>query len=294
MCGLVGFLYKDSFGPVGDVQVKMLDALYRRGPDSTGVAIYGRPRESGYVLHARLEIENGAVDAINGVAGVKDVKKTGNDLRAEIAWQGDLGDLADAVEQANGHVDVMSVGRAMEIVKDVGSASELDRVYALSSFEASHAIGHTRMATESRVDVLHSHPFWARPFADIAVVHNGHITNEHKLKRRLGMKGHKFFTGNDSEAIAVYIADKLEEGATLDDALQDSVRELDGTFAYLVSTEEGIGVARDPFATKPMLWAETEEFVVLASEEVSIRAAFPDDGLVPQELAAGEVRWWYR
>jgi glutamine phosphoribosylpyrophosphate amidotransferase len=149
------------------------------------------------------------------------------------------------------------------------------------------------MATESRVDVLHSHPFWARPFADIAVVHNGHITNEHKLKRRLGMKGHRFFTGNDSEAIAVYIADKLEEGATLDDALKDSVRELDGTFAYLVSTQDGIGVARDPFATKPMLWAETDEFVILASEEVAILAAFPDAGLVPQELAAGEVRWWY-
>jgi glutamine phosphoribosylpyrophosphate amidotransferase len=142
--------------------------------------------------------------------------------------------------------------------------------------------------------VLHSHPFWARPFADIAVVHNGHITNEHKLKRRLAMKGHRFYTGNDSEAIAVYIADKLEEGASLDDALKDSVRELDGTFAYLASTAEGIGVARDPFATKPMLWAETDEYVVLASEEVAICAAFPDDGLVPQELAAGEVRWWLR
>jgi glutamine phosphoribosylpyrophosphate amidotransferase len=187
----------------------------------------------------------------------------------------------------------MSVGRAMEIVKDVGSASDLDRLYGLSAMRASHAIGHTRMATESRVDVLHSHPFWARPFADIAVVHNGHITNEHKLKRRLAMKGHRFYTGNDSEAIAVYIADKLEEGATLDDALKDSVRELDGTFAYLVSTEGGIGVARDQFATKPMLWAETDEFVVMASEEVAIRAAFPAAELVPQELAAAEVRWWY-
>jgi glutamine phosphoribosylpyrophosphate amidotransferase len=94
--------------------------------------------------------------------------------------------------------------------------------------------------------------------------------------------------------IAVYIADKLEEGATLDEALHDSVRELDGTFAYLVSTAEGIGLARDPFATKPALWAENDEFVVIASEEVAIHAAFAEAGVVPRELAAGEVRWWLR
>jgi methylamine---glutamate N-methyltransferase subunit A len=299
MCGLVGFLYKSGFGPVGEVQVKMLDALYRRGPDSTGIAIYGRPNESEYVLHARLRdagdgYREGVVAAVKRLGGVKQVTAEGSELRARVVWPGDLGELADSVEHANGEVEVMSVGRAMEIIKDVGSASELDRRHRISSLQASHAIGHTRMATESRVDVLHSHPFWARPFADIAVVHNGHITNEHKLKRRLAMKGHRFYTGNDSEAIAVYIADKLEEGVTLDDALRDSVQELDGTFAYLVSTDEGIGVARDPFATKPMLWAETDEFVVLASEEVAIRAAFPDVSLVPQELAAGEVRWWLR
>jgi methylamine---glutamate N-methyltransferase subunit A len=293
MCGLVGFLYRERYGPVGEIQVKMLDALYRRGPDSTGVAIYGQPRSDTYVLHARIDASDGAVESVKALAGMKDVTSAGADLRAEVTWVGELEKLADSVEHANGHIEVTSIGRSMEIIKDVGSASDLDRLYGLSQREASHAIGHTRMATESRVDVLHSHPFWARPFADIAVVHNGHITNEHKLKRRLEMKGHRFFTGNDSEAIAVYIADKLADGATLDDALKDSVRELDGTFAYLVSTQDGIGVARDPFATKPMLWAETDEFVVMASEEVAILAAFPDAGLVPQELAAGEVRWWY-
>ena len=298
MCGLVGFLYKEGYGPVGAAQVAMLDALFRRGPDSTGIAIYGRPRTDAYVLHARLgdaDGQNGhVVESIEKLGFIKELTARGHGVRAEVVWADGLAELADAVEHANGHVDVLSLGRSMEIIKDVGSASDLDRVYGVSQLEASHAIGHTRMATESRVDVLHSHPFWARPFADIAVVHNGHITNEHKLKRRLAMKGHRFFTGNDSEAIAVYIADKLEEGATLDDALKDSVHELDGTFAYLVSTSEGIGVARDPFATKPMLWAETDEYVVLASEEIAIRAAFPDAEIVPQELAAGEVRWWLR
>jgi glutamine phosphoribosylpyrophosphate amidotransferase len=158
----------------------------------------------------------------------------------------------------------------------------------------SHAIGHTRMATESIVDVAHSHPFWARPFPDISVVHNGHITNYHKLRRKLEEKGHRFATGNDSEDIAVYIADKLAGGESLEDALRASVNDLDGTFAYLISTPDGIGVARDRFALKPLLFAEDDDVALIASEEISMRRLAAADGLVPRELQAGEVRWWLR
>src|SRR5206468_9665203 len=141
--------------------------------------------------------------------------------------------------------EVFSIGRSMEIVKDVGDATHVEETVPYRDFEGIHAIGHTRMATESVVEVAHSHPFWARPFPDISVVHNGHITNYHKLRRKLEEKGHRFATGNDSEAIAVYIADRLAAGASLEDALRSSVGDLDGTFAYLISTPEGIGVARD-------------------------------------------------
>ncbi|MDP9301117.1 MAG: amidophosphoribosyltransferase, partial [Actinomycetota bacterium] len=142
--------------------------------------------------------------------------------------------------------------------------------------------------------IAHSHPFWARPFPDISVVHNGQITNYHKLRRRLEQKGHRFATDNDSEVIAVYIADKLESGHSLDEALRASIDDLDGTFAYLISTADGIGLARDQFAMKPLLFAENDEMVVLASEEISIRALFPDPALVPREMQAREVRWWLR
>ena len=136
---------------------------------------------------------------------------TGPNLRARVGYDGDLGELTDLVEQVP-DTEVFSIGRAMEIVKDVGDAADVEAAAPYRDFEGSHAIGHTRMATESLVDVAHCHPFWARPFADISVVHNGHITNYHKLRRRLDEKGHRFATGNDSEAIAVYIADKLLEG----------------------------------------------------------------------------------
>jgi glutamate synthase domain-containing protein 1 len=300
MCGITGILFKDAerAGPIGRIQVEMLQALHRRGPDSTGVALYG-PAEAGYLMRARLQPNGeGRVEraraAIEALATVRELTPTPGGVSASVAYEGELATLADGVESTDETLDVLSLGHAMQIVKEVGSAEELDRAYGISSFEGGHAIGHTRMATESRVDTLHSHPFWARPFADIALVHNGHVTNEHKLRRRLEQRGHHFLTDNDSEVLAAYLADQLERGEDLGEVLERSVRELDGSFAYLVSTADGIGFARDQFGLKPLLLAETDEYVVLASEDVAIRAAFPDDDIHPRELGAGETRSWRR
>ncbi len=301
MCGIVGVFHKgaDAIGPVGATLVDMCDQLFRRGPDSAGVALYGSPVIDGFVV--RVDLERGDLDeaasevvgAASEATAVRAAARTSRSLRLEVAGDAE-GKLADMIEERVPGARVFSVGRSMEIVKDLGAARDIDERYELHGFEGSHGIGHTRMATESRVDTAHSHPFWARPFPDIAVVHNGHITNYHKLRRRLELKGHRFATGNDSEVIAVYIADKLESGESLDEALRASIGDLDGTFAYLISTAQGIGLARDQFATKPLLYAENDDLVVLASEEISIRKAFPNPDLVPKELQAKEVRWWLR
>ena len=304
VCGIAGILFKDTsrVGPVGRTMVEMLQALNRRGPDSTGVALYG-PADEGYRLRARIQPNgNGgafgdvdrAREAIESLASVRDLTTTPGGITATVSYEGDLGELADGVEAADSSLDVLSLGRSMQIVKEVGSAEALDSDYEISSFEGGHAIGHTRMATESRVDTLHSHPFWARPFADIALVHNGHVTNEHKLRRRLEARGHRFLTDNDSEVLAGYLADQLERGEDLGEVMERSVAELDGSFAYLVSTADGIGFARDRFGLKPLLMAETDEYVVLASEDIAIRAAFPDDDIRPRELGAGESGSWRR
>jgi glutamate synthase domain-containing protein 1 len=300
MCGITGILFKDRdrLGPVGRIQVDMLQALHRRGPDSTGVALYGSASRD-YLLRARTSPNgNGEVEraraVIERLATVQELAPIPGGVRARLAYEGELGPLADAIEAADETLDVLSLGHAMQIVKEVGSAEALDRAFGISSFDGGHAIGHTRMATESRVDTLHSHPFWARPFSDIALVHNGHVTNEHKLRRRLEQRGHHFLTDNDSEVLAAYLADQLEQGEDLDDVLERSVRELDGSFAYLVSTAEGICFARDQIGLKPLLLAETDDYVVLASEEIAIEAAFPDENLVPKELGAGEARSWRR
>lgn len=299
MCGLCGFLYKDAerVGPVGRTLHGMLGPMARRGTDSTGIALYGPPQADSYVVRARIDANHGTpervLEALQAAGTVSESEQNGPNLRARVVYSGDIGELTDRIE-VEPEVEVFSIGRAMEIVKDVGDADDVEAAVPYSGFEGSHAIGHTRMATESLVDVAHSHPFWARPFPDISVVHNGHITNYHKLRRRLENQGHRFATGNDSEVIAVYIADKLERGESLEDALRASVADLDGTFAYLISTPEGIGVARDPFALKPLLFAESNDVALIASEEISIRAVDGDTALVPRELAAGEVRWWLR
>ncbi|HKY76697.1 MAG TPA: hypothetical protein VJS45_11175 [Acidimicrobiia bacterium] len=301
MCGLVGIFHKGEAceGLVGDVLVPMCQDLYRRGPDSTGFAVYRHSTSGTLVVRVDLDrpdLQNAAeltVIATEQLVLVKEWKLIGRSVRLEVDSDGD-GKLADWIEERIEGARVFSIGKAMEIIKDVGSANDVDRTYGVRQMLGTHGIGHTRMATESRVDIAHSHPFWARPFPDIAVVHNGTITNYHQLRRRLEMKGHRFSTGNDSEVIAVYVADKLQQGETLEDALKASVRDLDGTFAYLISTDRGIGLARDQFATKPLLYAENDELVVLSSEEVAIRSVFTDPELVPQELGAKEVRWWLR
>jgi glutamate synthase domain-containing protein 1 len=299
VCGLCGFLYKDPsrYGPIGRAMFDMLTPLDRRGTDSTGVALYAAPDPDSYVVRVRMEANGDTPrrvhEALAGAGAVSEESHTGGNLRARVGYSGDLGALTDLVERVP-DTEVFSIGRSMEIVKDVGDAADVERAAPYSHFEGSHAIGHTRMATESLVDVAHSHPFWARPFPDISVVHNGHITNYHKLRRRLAEKGHRFATGNDSEAIAVYIADKLEEGSSLEDALRSSVSDLDGTFAYLISTPQGIGVARDRFALKPLIFAEDDEKVLIASEEIALRRVAEAPELRPRELGAGEVRWWLR
>ena len=301
MCGIVGVFYKgpQMMGPVGQVMTDMCDQLFRRGPDSAGVALYGRPIEGGLVVRVDLDrpdldqAEDEVIAAAGQVTSVKEAARSSRSLRLIVTDDAE-GKLADVIEERVRGARVFSVGRSMEIVKDLGMACDINARYELGLFEGSHGIGHTRMATESRVDIAHSHPFWARPFPDICVAHYGQITNYHKLRRRLVQKGHRFATENDSEVIAVYIADKLEAGETLDEALRASVGDLDGTFAYLISTANGIGLARDQFATKPLLYAENDDMVVLASEEISIRALFPDPNLVPRELQAKEVRWWLR
>ena len=302
MCGISGIMYKGAgskgLAPIGEELIKMLDAMKHRGMDSTGVTIAGEQTDEDLIVRVwsdpggDYEDRFRKVDEMVAEKGgvVKSRKSVGEYLRLGINYEGEVKELAEALLNLDG-VELHSIGECSEVVKDVGTSTDLDCKHDISALKGTHGIGHVRLATESRVDISHAHPFWAYPFPDVTVVHNGQLTNYHNMKRRYEDKGHRFQTGNDSELIAVYLADKLARGASLQDALEDSLDDLDGSFTYLVSTKNGMGTAKDKLVLKPLVLMETEEVVALASEEVALRTVFTQeiDRVEPQEK---EVRTW--
>ena len=302
MCGVSGILYKNSdtggSAPVGEDLVKMLESLTHRGTDSSGITVVGEDLDGDLVIRIWTEdasqageVLARAEETVVRAGGVVASRQTwGQFLRLVINFEGEIPDLAEALLTTRG-VALHSIGENSEVIKDVGTPVIMDSKHAVSQLRGTHGIGHVRMATESRVDVNHAHPFWAYPFTDVTVAHNGQLTNFHKLKRIYEDQGHHFQTGNDSELIAVYLADKLAQGEPLDQALRSSLGDLDGTFTYLVSTKDGLGFAKDQWSAKPLVTMETDEVIAIASEEVALRSVFTQelDRVEPQK---SEVMTW--
>ena len=301
MCGIAGILFKKSGSraEVGKALIDMLDGCQHRGPDSTGFALYHDPVPG--QLRLRFIVGQGAEAevAIQRVkdklrdyqAEIIDEERAGAGYRVDVKFRGDLQKFAYDMEEA---AKVSSIGESLDIIKDVGGAHDVDKVYKVDSFEGTHGIGHVRLATESDVAPEASHPFWATGFADVAIVHNGQITNYYKMRRRFEKRGYKFNTDNDSELIAVYLADKLKRGSSLKDALRDSIADLDGTFSFLVSTKDEIGYAKDRLAVKPMVKFENDDLIAIASEEVSLNRLFPGRALNTSEPPPGTFETWRR
>ena len=309
MCGIAGLIHRGKNSDVGSELTSMLQALRHRGPDSTGFALYGNPTESehiirfklaeqadlktGFQIHDEIKERQAEVDRRMEEMGARVTEKdiaTEYARRYRFTFDGDMKRLADYIEDVE-EVEILSIGQGLELVKDLGDANTVSGQYDLGGFEGTHAMGHTRMATESDVDIRSAHPYWAYPFNDIALVHNGQLTNYWGFRREMERRGHRFVSNCDSELIAVYIADRIDQGDDLEAAMERSVDELDGVFTYVVATEDKLGMAKDVMAAKPMVIYESDEFVALASEEVAIRSVFPHeiDTYDPYE---GEVRVW--
>jgi len=310
MCGIAGIIHKKAGKDVniGEQMTSMLQALKHRGPDSTGYAMYGEDNgnqimrfkvaeaadlEGSYDIHAEIEGRLALIDSRLAELGVKVVKKespTEYAHRYEVEFSGDMKKVADFVEDIEG-VEILSIGNSLELVKDLGDAAIVSEQYGLNNFNGTHGIGHTRMATESDVDIRSAHPYWAYPFSDVAVVHNGQLTNYWTNRRALERKGHRFSSNCDSELIAVYIADRMNQGDDLKTAMKESVEFLDGVFTYLVATKDELGMAKDVMAAKPMVVYEGDDMIALASEEVAIRTLF-DHHIETFDPYHGEVRVW--
>jgi glutamine phosphoribosylpyrophosphate amidotransferase len=270
-----------SDAATGRVVLTMLQALACRGPDSAGVALlHDLPVENGAAAGWTIRLapaDASALDRLSPLGQVEGAELQGGSLR--FRFRPGSGVSAAMVESAlegrRGGREVLSLGARLDLVKQVGSPDGLEACFGVSNWRGPLAIGHTRMSTESRIDLSHSQPFWAHGVADLATVHNGHVTNYHQLRRHYEQAGVTFYTDNDSEVIGVYLRDRLERGRTLPEALRDSLADLDGAYNYLVASPEGLGVVRDRFGFKPLVVAETEAFVAVATEEIALRRALP-------------------
>ena len=299
MCGIAGFFKKSEENikseedlPVtsGRTVLQMLEALACRGPDSAGVAMFS-PETAGRMV---VRVKLGDPEQVRLAAepfGAAGFTRAGQYLRFTISAHSDVPRFIATIEAVSPDVEVVSLGRSLEVVKQVGSPANLERAFCVSNFDGNHGIGHTRLSTESKVDLSHSQPFWAHGFPDLAIVHNGHITNYHQLRRRYEERGVHFYTENDSEVVAIYLAGRLSGGDDLKTALNAMMRDLDGSFSCLVATASELGFIKDPFAFKPLLFAETDSFVAVATEEIALRAALPGNYKVC-EAQAKDVRVW--
>ncbi len=303
MCGIVGIKYKNGPGQLGRDIFEMMLGVVHRGPDSVGIGLYGKEVPADQIkMKVRINLSPATkefqtqsvklfseIERLKGT--VRETKQFDDTYRLLIQFTGSVKSLANHLIQIQ-HVEVQSAGHLLEISKGVGEPAVLEKQEEICSFIGTHGIAHTRLATESDILVSTSHPFWAYGFNDVAVVHNGQLTNYWILRRWLETRDWRFTTENDTELIAVYVADRLDRGYGLQDTLSQSIKDFDGTYSYLVSTTDGIGYAKDMLGAKPLVVAETDHYVALASEEVAIQRIAHDPNLVTFEPYPLKVQAW--
>lgn len=270
MCGIVGLFLKDKSleAELGLLLTDMLVTMSDRGPDSAGIAIYNNSKQ---------QCSKITIQSMNPVEDFKEIKTkltqlSGADLEVQIVDthaiitidSKDKDKIKQILKSSFTNLRIMSIGDSIEIYKEVGLPEEVANRFGLSKMTGSHGVGHTRMATESAVTTLGAHPFSTGE--DQCLVHNGSLSNHNSLRRKLGRLGVNCETDNDTEVAAAYITHKMNNGFNLGDALNASLRDLDGFYTFLVGTKNGFGVLRDPIACKPAVLAETEQYVAFGSE----------------------------
>jgi methylamine---glutamate N-methyltransferase subunit A len=268
MCGIVGlFLKDDKLSPeLGGLLASMLGTLCDRGPDSAGFAVYseGAPGTVKLTVRAPKNFDFGPLierlSATTNASLPHDVRDTHAVLTVPAEWEAAVrGEMARTAE-----ISVVGSGQRMEIFKEVGRPDRVAQRFGLASMGGTHGIGHTRMATESAVTTNGAHPFTTGP--DQCLVHNGSLSNHNAVRRELIREGLSFQTENDSEVAAGYLTWRLREGASLEQAMEGALTTLDGFYTFVIGTESGFGVLRDPIACKPAVMAETERWVAFGTE----------------------------
>jgi methylamine---glutamate N-methyltransferase subunit A len=270
VCGIVGVFCKSSEleGRLGEYLGAMLDQMDDRGPDSAGIAVYRDPAPLGsskltlYGPDPAMPWELLCAELVDVFGGAEM-----SEVRAKhcvFVVDAEAAEAEGWIRRHHPELRVMSAGRVIEIYKEVGRPVRFVEEFRVDELSGTHGLGHTRMATESRVTTEGSHPFSTG--LDLCLVHNGSLSNHNRLRDNLRREGIEFQTENDTEVAAGYLAWRMREGATLEQALEGCLEDLDGFYTFLVGTADGFAVLRDPIACKPAVMAETDDWVAMASE----------------------------
>jgi methylamine---glutamate N-methyltransferase subunit A len=269
MCGIVGlFLKNPALEPqLGRRMADMLKVMRDRGPDSTGFALYGSPVTERIKITLRGQRNTDFSALASALSQRLDitVSVTCHDDHAVLSVPSQkVEETRSAIAALSSEVKVAATGATMELYKGVGLPEDVTGRFGLTAMGGTHAIGHTRMATESAVTIAGAHPFSTG--ADQCLVHNGSLSNHNAIRRILKADGQAFETENDTEVAAGYLSWRLAQGARLDEALTAALSDLDGFYTFVVGTKSGFGVLRDPIACKPAVMAETDDYVAFGSE----------------------------
>ena len=270
VCGIVGLFLKDkSLEPrLGDMLTDMLVTMTDRGPDSAGIALYGTGTEGRAKLTVQSDAPGDDFPGLDSALAERlggPVSMTVRDTHAVLEiGKGEIDAARAALSEIRPSLKTMGRGETLEIYKEVGLPKDVAARFDLRGMSGTHGIGHTRMATESAVTTMGAHPFNTGP--DQCLVHNGSLSNHNSLRRKLRREGVHIETENDTEVGAAYLTWRMMQGATLGEALESSLVDLDGFFTFVVGTKDGFGVVRDPIACKPAVMAETDAYVAFGSE----------------------------
>ena len=278
MCGIVGLLLKkpDDRPKLGGLMAPMFDCMAERGADSGGCAVFGQPTQVGLRRFNLFAPDrdfdwpawaDGLSQSLGEAAGETTLHQVMSN-HATLISPAEPSCIRDYIRNGQPPVHLLCVGRQMDLFKDMGDPRELAERYRFADFEASHCVGHTRMATESAVTPVHAHPFAAGE--DFCLVHNGSLSNPYMLRRMLERQGLTFETDNDTEAACRYIEWRMRQGETVAQAIEQAFGELDGFYTLVIGTADHLTLVRDAFACKPAVVAETENYVAISSEYRSL------------------------
>ena len=296
MCGVGGVFFKtaEHHRKTGEIAYHVLDGIYRRGPDSTGIAFVQPAGEDRLYIGINCEEPGGGgrvLGLLDELGRVESATDGDGYIRTALRYDGDDEALVDAIDNLGPAYRVASIGRQLEVLKHMGGVENLEDKFSITDYDGPLAMGLTRFATESQIDFTHGQPLSARLHRDLAIMHNGHITNFHHLRYHFERAGYTFATSNDSEVIAVALVDEMGKGASFHEALERSVSILDGCFTYIAVTADEVGIVKDSYAAKPLVVGETDRLVAVSSDCWSLREGVGED-IDVWEPGAGEVVTW--